>query len=121
MNKLLLLAIGLGGLAFASQSKAATLVPPAPTPVPDPEPEPYIPPITPAPGTPPDVSVTVPAGFRRMTQNEVTPSLTSAALDILKLNDKPGTKYPFNFDGMSYYAGVEMSGGKRNVSLFVKE
>ena len=120
MNKLLVIGLGLGALALASQSHAATLAPPAPDPFPPP-PEPDFPPAPVSPSLPPDVSVSLPAGWRRLTQNEVTPSLTSAALDILKLGDKPGTKYPFQYDGMAYYAGVEQYQGKRNISLFVKE
>jgi hypothetical protein len=115
MNKLLVIGLGLGALALAAQSKAATLAPlPAPLP-----PEPDVPPPEPVPGvkTPPDVSVTVPAGYRRMRQGEVTKDLQDAALDVLKLGDKPGTKYPFGVDGVQYYAGVEMSNGKRNISL----
>jgi hypothetical protein len=115
MNKLYLLGLAGLGLLVASKASAAPAIAPAP-------PEPDVPPPEPVPGTttPADVSVTVPPGYRRLAQNEVTPTLTSTALDILKLSDKPGTKYPFQYDGMNYYAGVEMSGGKRNISLFVK-
>jgi hypothetical protein len=124
MNKLLVLGLALGGLALASQSRAATLAPlpsPDPEPIPPPEPTPGVYPGTPGPVPgPADVSVSVPAGYRRLSQSEVTPTLTSTALDILKLSDRPGTKYPFEYDGMSYYAGIEQYQGKRNVSLFVK-
>jgi hypothetical protein len=119
MNKLLLVALGAIGLLAATSKKASAdpYFPPGPPP-----PEPDAPPPEPVPGsaTPADVSVTVPAGYRRLAQNEVTSSLTDTALSILKLNDKPGTKYPFEYDGSSYYAGVEMSGGRRNISLFVR-
>jgi len=103
-------------LGVAAASQAATSVPKFPD-VPPPPPEPPAP--TPS-STGKNVSVRIPAGFRRLTQGEVTSALTDTAVSIFKLGDPPGTFYPFDSDGMHYGAGVEMSNGRKSVALFVE-
>ena len=114
MNKGLIGFAALAAMLGVAAASSAKTMPVPVSPVGPPSPAP------PVPTGPPDVSVRIPPGFRRMTQSEVTEALTTAAVDIMKLGDPPGTFYPFDQDGMHYGAGVEMSGGKKHVALFVE-
>jgi hypothetical protein len=84
-------------------------------------------------GLVPVAMTSIPSGYRRLKQTEVTPELTQKAKDILREHgrDPYGTKVPFETGGTNYMAVIEQHyhepggplkpwGYHHGVSLFVE-